>query len=343
MDRTGVVGVGHYSLEVGSSDGAFALFRPEPEQDNAAELADALSEPAEQEQPAATGDQLEGLLEDASAVTSRCEKSLRLFNAIAQGRALDPKVVSDEVDALVTLVGRLDRAGHREEALRVARDLSALLALLLRWLDLVRSLRLALRTARSLGDLPGEAWALHELGSLHLVAGDPAGASTHLAEAVRIKSQLGSGHGRCASRHNLDAASRDLAEDARDARARRSRRIPLLATVFALALLTGGGTALGLALTDPGSTPVPPPATTASATTSATTSRTTSAPSTTTATYSTTTQQPTTTTPPTTTDTTTTTPPSTTTDSTTTPPPTKTKPPPTTTKPPPTTTGPILR
>ena len=196
---------------------SFALFQPEPEQDNAAELADALREPAEQEPPAATGDPLEGLLEDASAVTSRCEKALRLFNAIAQGRALDPKVVSDEVDALVTLAGRLDRAGRREEALRVARDLSALLALLLRWLDLVRSLRLALCTARSLGDLPGEAWALHELGSLHLVAGDPAGASKHLGEAVRIKSQLGSGHGRCASRHNLDAASRDLAEDARAA------------------------------------------------------------------------------------------------------------------------------
>ena len=306
MDQTAVVRIGHYSLEVGSRDGAFALVQLEPEQDRAAELAEALREPDE---PA--GAALDQVLEDAAAVTSRGERCLRLFNAVAQGHVLNAKVVSEEVDALVSLAARLDRAGRRKEALRLVRDLAALLALLLRWLDLVRSLRLALRIARSLGDLPGEAWALHELGSLQLVAGDPAGASKRLAEAVQIKDGLGGGHGRCASRHNLDAARRELAHDA-SRRGWRARRLPLAATLFVLALLTGGGTALGLTLGGPGSNPHPP----ATTSTTGTTSSTTNTSSTTTSTPHTTTTPPVVTT--TVTDTTTRTPSTTTTTATTT-------------------------
>ena len=260
---TGAVPVGQYSLELGSAGGSFALFETRTEQANTRELDEALCEPIEQGDATAT----EEPLEDASAITARCERSVRLFNALAQGHALDAKVISDEVDALVALVGRLDQAGRHKEALRLARNLSALLALLLRWIDLVRSLRLALRIARSLGDRPGEAWALHELGSLHLCAGDPDGASERLREAVRIKDELGGGYGRCASRHNLDAATRDLASREKAPKRRRARRLPLVAAAFVLALLMGGGTALGLALTASATKPfVPPDATTTSAT-----------------------------------------------------------------------------
>lgn len=106
--------------------------------------------------------------------------------------------------------------------MRLDRDLAALLALLLRWLDLVQSLQRALRTARALGDRRAEAWALHELGSLWLAGGEPAAGAKHLQKAMGIKEQLGD-QGRCVSRHNLDAAKRDLADRASLERLHRRR------------------------------------------------------------------------------------------------------------------------
>jgi tetratricopeptide (TPR) repeat protein len=187
------VPVGNYGLEVGSPDGAFALFQPTPEEVNAQALAAALRARSGQVREAAEAD-VERIVDEASAVTARSEKCVQLFNELAEGKALDPKVVSAELDAMLGLLERLDRSGRHKEALRVARDLAALLALFLRWLDLVQSLELALRNARTLADRGSEAWASHELGSLHLVAGDPAAAEEHLGTALRLKEEAG-GHG----------------------------------------------------------------------------------------------------------------------------------------------------
>jgi hypothetical protein len=184
-------------------------------------------------------------VEDASTVTARGESCVGLFNAIAQGEALDPKVVSQEIDALLGLLGRLDRAGRHKEALRVARDLAALLALFLRWLDLVQSLELALRTARKIGDSEAEAWALHELGSLHLAAGDPTAAAQHLNDALSLRDK-GGGYGRCVTRHNLDAARRDSADVDAVTRAQRRHRFRLVGGSALLALLATGGIALAV-------------------------------------------------------------------------------------------------
>jgi len=241
------VAVGHYRLEVGSPEGAFALYEPEGEDANARPLAAALRD-ADTAGPKGGQDVLGELVEDASDVTARCEKCLRMFNELAQGRVLDPKLVSDEIESLLGLLARLDRAGRHKEALRLARDLAALLALILRWLDLVRSLQLALRLARQVGDRRAEAWALHEIGSLHLAAGNAAAAAERLREALRIREELG-GYGRCPSRHNLDAARRDLANADMLARTRRGRRLRLIGTAAVLTVLLSGGAALGLATT----------------------------------------------------------------------------------------------
>jgi hypothetical protein len=232
---------------LGSADGTFALFEPEAEREQARAVAEALASSSRVEEPPAGDGMTEELLADAATVTERAQRCLTLFTEIAGGHALDLKSVSDELDGVLALVGRLDREGRHKEALRLARDVSALLALLLRWLDLVRSLELSLRLARELGDAPTEAWALHELGTLRLAAGDATGAADGLREAVRIKDRFG-GAGRCASRHNLDAARRDLADrDALD-RLRRRRLFRLTGIAAVLAFLATGGVALGIRL-----------------------------------------------------------------------------------------------
>ena len=55
-------------------------------------------------------------------------------------------------DVLLELVGRLDRGGRHEDALRLARVLVRLLTLLQRWAGLARTLHAGLRAAEALGD-----------------------------------------------------------------------------------------------------------------------------------------------------------------------------------------------
>jgi hypothetical protein len=243
---TAAVRVGSYTLEVGSTAGTFVLFESSPEKTNARDLATALSAAPPGAEATPTTPLLHEFVEDASVVTARCEKGVRLFNDLAAGKALDPKVVSEEIDALLGLLARLDRAGRHKEALRLARDLAALLALFLRWVELVRTVRLALRTARSIGDREAEAWALHELGSLHLGAGDAAASSKHLSEALRIKEELGAG-GRCASRHNLEAARRELQTLDSPPPPGKRRWLRLVGGGAVIATLAVAGLTLGLA------------------------------------------------------------------------------------------------
>jgi hypothetical protein len=238
------VAVGRYRLELGSRDGTFALFETEAEQEQAQAVTEALAAPAQAEESHAAStaeSKAEELLADASTVTERTQRCLTLFTEIAEGNALDPKVVSRELDSLLALLGRLDREGRHKEALRLARDLAALLALLLRWFDLVRSLQLALRLADELG-----------------------------------------GAGRCPSRHNLDAARRDLADRAALDRLRRRRLWRLTGVGAVLLFLATGGAALGIGLgshrhaSPPTSGPVTSPThSTATATTGSSTAATT--------------------------------------------------------------------
>jgi Bacterial Ig-like domain len=235
--------IGDYQLELGSTNGIFALFTTQAEVANADGLAQALNAEAEAKAEK-TADLLEGPLDDASSVTATSERCLTLFNAIAAGEALDPKVVSQELDAALALLARLDRSGRHKEVLRLARDLSALLALLLRWLELVRTLRLALTTAHALGDRSAEAWALHELGSLHLAGGQPKKATEHLHRALELQQEL-KGYGVCVTRHNLDAAERDTAGHNALRKVRRRRRLRFVGASALIVLLATGGVALG--------------------------------------------------------------------------------------------------
>jgi hypothetical protein len=240
LPATGSVRVGRYALEVGPQTGSFAQFQPERERDHARELGKALAEKPE-EPPAPVVEALEELEDTADAVTDRIEHASKLFRAAAEGRLLERDLLTGEIGALLGLLQRLDKSGRFDEELRLAKTLHGLLVLTFRWLELVRSLRTVLGAARRAGDEAGQAWALNELGALHLCAGDAKKAVEHLEEALPLEERIGDVAGRCAARHNLDCARRDLV---RNARLRRSR---VAAAAGALALFLAGGVA-GLAV-----------------------------------------------------------------------------------------------
>jgi hypothetical protein len=189
------------------------------------------------------------IVERASDVTAQVERANTLFNEVADGR-LSVADVKDEVDVLLGLLGRLDREGRWSEVLALARALSGLLGLIRRWLELVRSLRTALGAAEKLGDLDAIGWAEHELGSLHLAAGNAATAERRLGQAREIRQRLGDRDGLAVTDHNLQALCRMLRQLLRDGRltqgdergqGRRYRRVLTLAV--AALLVVGGGVA----------------------------------------------------------------------------------------------------
>jgi hypothetical protein len=224
------VRIGGYSLEVGAYAGSFAQFEPEQETENAPEL------------------KVEEFEESAAAVTDRIEQANNLLRAAAAGQLLDLSNLTGEINGLLDLFGRLDRAGRFEEELALIRSLNGLLVLSLRWLDLVRSLLSLLRSAHAAGHEAGRGWAHHELGSLHLCAGESEQASQHLREALRIEEQLGDLAGRCVTRHNLDSARRDLALPGGGGGRPPRRLLRLAGLATALVVFGGGATGIALAL-----------------------------------------------------------------------------------------------
>ena len=210
--------VGRYSFEVSVYSGSFAQFASASSKTdkaqarkNATALRTALAEEDGGRQPAALVEAVEELEHSADAVTDRVEHADKLFKAVAEDRLLDPRLLTDEIGSLLGLLDRLDREKRYEEEIRVAKALHGLCVLAFRWIDLVRSLRRALAAAKEIGDEAGQAWALNELGALHLCAGDAKKASEQLERASGLYEKLGDAAGRCATRHNFDSARRDVA------------------------------------------------------------------------------------------------------------------------------------
>jgi chitodextrinase len=254
------VRIGAYRLEVSGGAGSFAQFEGDDEDENARELAAALDEP---ERPPVAVAAIEEFEETADEVTSRIEKADEYLRSAAAGELLDLDNLTGEIDSLLDLCARLDKQGRFDEELKLMRSLNGLLALCLRWWDLIRSLRALLRSATGAKHAPAQAFAHHELGSLHLCAGQPAEAAKHLGEALRLEDVMGDLAGRCATRHNLDSSHRDLAMRSSGG-VRPPRRLQRL-VVLAGALAIAGGSGAGIALAIHGdggndhSTTAPPP------------------------------------------------------------------------------------
>lgn len=192
-------------MEIKAATGQAATAQAKPR-----ELEQAIAQADAEPEPPHTGvDRLAGAVDDAAEVTSKIELALSLFTQILEG-SLDPTTIDGVVEALLDLLGRLDREGRWEEALRLARALVKLLMLLERWLQLLQSLRTALRAAKRFADVDGQAWALHEQGTLCLAAEKHADAASLLSEAHDLRFELDDTHDLAVTDHNLQVLCKTL-------------------------------------------------------------------------------------------------------------------------------------
>jgi hypothetical protein len=193
---TGGLTVGRYVMDVGAPEGMTVRHvrrRGEPPPELAAAL-------AHEERPPVGA--AEEAIEDASEVAAKVDRAATLFTRVAKGE-IDIATIAGELDSLFALLGRLERAGRYKEALRLARVLARLLALAVRLVALVETLRIAVHAAVALANSKALAWALHELGTLALGADDAQAAERDLGEARRLREQEGDQAGLAATEHNL--------------------------------------------------------------------------------------------------------------------------------------------
>src|SRR5215207_3705845 len=200
----GSVSVGQYQLEVGGAGGTLVVPVRDPPEGHPAELASALGE-----EPRTSGEAVEEIVDGAAEVTTRVEQAIALLRDLAAGGPVAGDVPK-RVDLMLETLERLDKENRWEEARRLVRALNGVLALLFRWRDLIRSLKLIRAAAARVDDMGTLAWTEHELGTLHLAAGDRAGANRRLEEAHRIRRQIRDEVGLAATEHNLAVLCQQL-------------------------------------------------------------------------------------------------------------------------------------
>jgi hypothetical protein len=234
----GSVSVGQYQLQVGGAGGTLVVPLRGRAEGDPAELASALGD-----EPRTSGESAEDIVDGAAEVTTRIEQAVALLKDLAAGGPVAADVPK-RVDLLLETLERLDKENRWEEARRLARALNGVLALLFRWGDLVRSLKLIHEAAERVKDMGTLAWSEHELGTLHLVAGDRAGANRRLEEAHRIRREIRDEVGLAATEHNLHVLCQELRAELPDEDGQRSRaRRLVLPVAVAILLLAIGGVA----------------------------------------------------------------------------------------------------
>jgi hypothetical protein len=199
---TGPVQVGRYILDLDAPGGTVLSLAPRGRwADPPADLAGELNRGPQEPQDLAS--RLDEIADKATDVTDAVERALELIRGLAEGRALEAKVLGGELEALSSLLKRLEQAGRFGEAIRLARPFCRLCALALRWALLVESLRIVLHAATALADPRTAAWAQHELGTLHQSVGDVDAARRALREARAARKEIGDEAGLAATDHNL--------------------------------------------------------------------------------------------------------------------------------------------
>jgi Divergent InlB B-repeat domain len=239
------VAISRYVLDIGGDAGTLISFGDAAVSDD---LGPALEE--ERRTPAATA---EGLADSAEAVTGRVEDAIALFNAIVTGR-VKLEDVEKRIEPMLAMLRRLDRDGRWEDALRLARVVSRLVALTRRWIALLRLLGVAQRAASKLHDLPALGWVQHELGTLHLAGGELREAGDRLRQAREIRASLEDTDGLAATEQSQGVLCTQLhvicpEPDVPSRRGTMRRRLVVVAT--ALMLLLAGGVAGAIVKPDP--------------------------------------------------------------------------------------------
>jgi hypothetical protein len=166
------------------------------------------TEPAEAEKllaavragPAAM-DAAERAVAVAEDATAEVERAKQLLQTLVE-RA-DPDTVAREARALLDrLIAMLDDS-RRRDALRLARVLLAVFALMRSWREVVRVVDLARHAAQELGDAAAQAWTLHEQGTLAALVDDGAVARELLGRARDLFESIGDHASAGVSTHNL--------------------------------------------------------------------------------------------------------------------------------------------
>jgi hypothetical protein len=167
-------------------------------------------------------------------------RALAYFTAWAEQHWNAPREILEESDVLLLLLEQAVDAGAWPEVLRLGRRVEGALALAGRWdawKRVVEWLRLASEKA---GDRRGVGWALHQLGTLALCAGDAAAAQTALRQALSLRESLGDREAARVTRHNLDLLAGPIVDDPADepgARRKGGRwRKPLVAAAVVAAV-----------------------------------------------------------------------------------------------------------
>ena len=262
-ETTAPLSVGGFELEIGASAGTRASplpsVRPAAEPDLSRALDGVEEETADEE--TTLGMALTESVDEAAEITSRVERATEIFEMLAKDRTLDPMQFRGEIDSLLDRLAELDRSGHLAEALRLARALEKLLALVKRWEALGKTLTTAHRAAQGLKNQHAVAWVRHELGTLQLAAGDPVAADRNLTAARVLREQLKDRAGLRVTDGNLQSLCHELRQQVRDRRlrppeGRPPRPVPVaLLVAGALLLLLAGGVA-GAVIGDDGGSPV---------------------------------------------------------------------------------------
>ncbi|MGZ4233787.1 MAG: IPT/TIG domain-containing protein [Solirubrobacteraceae bacterium] len=215
------VAIGTYRLDVGSPAGvsiSAAVEATAAATEQRMQLARAVAQDhKEEKKQRGVVDLVERSSDRADGVTNRVQEADALWQEVATGK-LDVGTVNGQIDSLLALLQKLDREGRFDEQLRLARALSRLLAVALRWLDLLRSLRTTLAAAERHGDSSARAWALHELGTLHLACNDLRAADRELSQAVELRKELADTRGLAATERNLQVLCRTLRQMMREGR-----------------------------------------------------------------------------------------------------------------------------
>jgi hypothetical protein len=238
----GSVSVGRYQLELGGAGGTLVAPVRGPPQGDPAELARAL-----RQEPRTPGEAAEEIIDDAAEAMTWVEQAVALLGDLAAGGP-GAGDVPKRVDLMLETLERLDKKKRWEETRRFARALNGILALLFRWGDLVRSLKLIRAAAEQAKDLNTLAWSEHELGTLHLAAGNRAGANRCLEEAHRIRRDIRDEAGLAATEHNLQVLCQQLRAELPDDAGAQSLARRLLPFVAAAVLLLAIGGVAGAAL-----------------------------------------------------------------------------------------------
>jgi Divergent InlB B-repeat domain len=217
---TKIVEVGEFRLEIGAPTGMAISLAPEPvaQDEKRADLSAALTqEDRDDRDRHGAIEKVDEASQKSDDITTQVERADSLWTGLATGR-LGVSAVNNEIDTLLAVLQRLDRAGHFDDQLRLARALSRVLAVALRWIDLLRSLRALLAAAKHRRNAHAKAWALHELGTLRLAAGDLVRADDALTEASELRKALGDARGLAATERNLSVLCRTLRRRVRDGR-----------------------------------------------------------------------------------------------------------------------------